>query len=66
MDILFKKIAIGTIAIVAGSGMGASFGKYFRQQQQSQLLPISNTSPLSMPLPPILARSIHELQNFFI
>ncbi len=66
MDILFKKIAIGTIAIVAGSGVGAGFGKYFRQQQQSQLLPISNTSPVSMPLTPILARSIQNENSNFI
>lgn len=66
MGILFKKIAIGTIAIVAGSGMGAGFGKYFRQHQQSPLLPISNNSPLSVPLPPIFTRSIQNENSNFI
>ena len=66
MDILFKKIAIGTIAIVAGSGVGVGCGRYFRQQQQSQLLPISNTSPVSMPLPPIFTRSLQNENSNFI
>ena len=64
MDIRFKKIAIGTIAIVAGIGIGAVFGKYFRQHQQSQLLPMSNNSPLSVPLPPILRSTQNENSNF--
>ncbi len=66
MDMLSKKLAIGTIAIVASGGIGAGVGKYFRQQQPSQLIPISNTSPESTPFQPIVARSIQSENTNFI
>ena len=66
MDMLSKKLAIGTIAIVASGGIGASVGKYFRQQQPSQLIPISNISPESIPFQPIVARSIQSENTNFI
>lgn len=66
MDMLSKKIAIGAIAIVASGGIGAGVGKYFRQQQPSQLIPISNNSPESTPFQPIVARSSQSDNNNFI
>jgi S1-C subfamily serine protease len=46
MDLLPNKLAIGTILVVAGTGLGASIGTYFRQQQQPQLtLQTTNLNP---------------------
>ena len=66
MDILYKKLAIGTIAIVASSGIGAGVSKYFRQQQPSQLIPISNNSPSSIPFQPIVAQRVQSENTNFI
>lgn len=67
MGIRHKKLAIGMILVVAGTGIGAAVGTYFRQQQQSPLtLQTSNTSHPSTPLEPIVAAPIQSENTNFI
>ncbi len=44
MGIFNNKLAIGTILVVAGTGIGAVVGMYFRQQPQSPLTSLPSTS----------------------
>jgi S1-C subfamily serine protease len=66
MGILDRKLAIGTILVIAGTGVGASVGTYFRQQQPQQPIAISNPQDSSISLQPIVARSIDSQQSNFI
>jgi S1-C subfamily serine protease len=66
MGILDSKLAIGTILVIAGTGIGASVGTYFRQQQPQQPIAISNPQDSSISLQPIVDRSIDSQQSNFI
>jgi S1-C subfamily serine protease len=66
MGILDKKLAIGAISILAGTGIGASVGMYFRQQQPPQLTQqTSNSNNSSSRYQPIVAAPLSgETSNF--
>jgi S1-C subfamily serine protease len=65
MGILHKKLAIGIILVVTGTGIGAGVGTYFRRQQRSQLAlqTISISQPVS-PSQPTVALIKNENANF--
>ena len=44
MGLLHNKLSIGIILVIAGTGVGAAVGGYFRQQPESPLAPQANTS----------------------
>jgi S1-C subfamily serine protease len=58
MGLLHNKLTIGIILVIAGTGIGAAVGGYFRQQPESSLVPQTNNSkqpanslqPISLPL----------------
>ena len=67
MGISHKQLAIGTIAVILGTGIGTGAGMYFRQQQRSPLtLKTSKLSQLSSLSPPIITRSIQSENSNFI
>jgi S1-C subfamily serine protease len=58
MGLLSNKLTIGMILVIAGTGVGAAVGGYFRQQQPSSLTPQANNTkqppnawqPMAVPL----------------
>jgi S1-C subfamily serine protease len=67
MGILNNKLAIGTILVVAGTGIGAVVGMYFRQQPQSPLTSQPSTSsnlPNILRQPPLSSPIQTENINF--
>jgi S1-C subfamily serine protease len=67
MGILNNKLAIGTILVVAGTGLGAVVGMHFRQQPQSPLTSLPSTSsnlPNILRQPPLSSPIQTENINF--
>ncbi len=66
MGILHNKLAIGVILVVAGSGIGAVGGGYFRQQQGSQLTLTTNNTKHRPDWQPISSDRIQNDNTNFI
>ncbi len=65
MGLLYKQLAIGTILVLAGTGIGAGVGTYFRQRQSPPTLSATNTSH-SLPWQPIVSHSLQSGNTNFI
>jgi S1-C subfamily serine protease len=67
MGLLHNKLTIGMILVVAGTGIGATVGGYFRQQQESPLAPkADNTKQPTNSWQPIVSQPTQVEHTNFI